>query len=97
MCDSNTLEKRNTDLSIQYLHMNMQMLGFDVKDNIFPNSPAHCKKARFSECENGRGLRVKVPFSLPSLPCCRLPKAPGQGKGGLNAEQREIEILSSCS
>lgn len=81
MCDSNTLEKRNTDLSIQYLHMNMQMLGFDVKDNIFPNSPAHCKKAIFSECENGRGLRVKVQWIFPLCPAAGCLKLLDKAKG----------------
>lgn len=58
--DSNALEKRNTELTIQCTHINIHILIFYVKDKNFPNSPAHCEKARFSERENGKMRRKEV-------------------------------------
>ena len=60
VCDSNTLEKRNTELSIQCMHINIHALIFDVKDKNFPNSPGHWEKARFSKCENGKMRRKEM-------------------------------------
>lgn len=60
ICDSDTLEKRNTELSIQCMHINIHILIFDVKDKIFPNSPVHWEKARFSECENEKMRRNEM-------------------------------------
>lgn len=60
ICDSNTLEKRNTELSIQCMYINIYILIFDAKDKNFPNSPACWEKVRFCECENGKMRRKEM-------------------------------------
>lgn len=60
ICDSDTLEKRNTDLSILCMHINVHVLISDVKEKNVPNSPAHWEKGRFSECESEQMRRKEV-------------------------------------